>query len=203
MGKNPVFPIVSGLITMVTSTYARAERVSGFLQLLESGAKELKAKGTFTVELGADDLAQMMRQVVAQSEGEMKKQGIAAQINKLNVKIQNGKGEVSTAVTASKKVGFVAPKVNITADFGVENVNDGNGSPTGRIRTNRLVVAPETLFMVIKPKDFLNPYIEGEKINDTFKQVLGTEPQTRGATLKDLKLTFTPENKLRLEAAGR
>lgn len=176
--------------------------VPGFLQLLESGALELRNKGSFTTELTPKDLEQMMRQVVAQSEGEMKKKGVTAQINSLSVQITNGKGGVVTAVKASKKVGFVTPKVDINARFVMENVVDGNRQPTGRLKTTNLEVTPETLFMVIKPKSFLDPHVAGEKINDTFRIVLDTEMQKRGACVSGLRLMFTPENKLRVEVQG-
>ncbi len=176
--------------------------VEGFLQLLESGAAELKEKGNFTIELSPEDLEQTMRQVVAQSEAEMKKQGISAQIYKLSVKIANGKGEVQTAVTASKKVGFMHPKVEINASFGLENVNDPSGKSTGRLRTTQLQVQPETLFMVVKPRSFLAPYIEGENINGTFRNVLDAEMQSRGARINGFNLAFTSQNTLRIDING-
>lgn len=174
----------------------------GFLQLLESGALELRNKGSFTTEFSPKDLEQMMRQVVAQSEEEMKKRGVTARIDKLNVQIANGKGKVETGITASKKVGFMNPKVGITAKFELENVVDDTIQPTGRLKTTDLEVAPETLFMVVKPKDFLAPRVEGEKINDTFRTVLDGAMQLRGARISGLKLAFTPENRLRIEVQG-
>ena len=176
--------------------------VGGFLQLLESGAAELKDKGSFTVELSPEDLEQTMRQVVAQSEAEMKKQGVSAQIDKLGVQIADGKGQVSTAVTASKKVGFMNPKVGINASFGLENVTNQQGQSTGRLRTTQLEVQPETLFMVVKPRSFLAPYVEGENINNTFKTVLDAEMQNRGARINTLNLAFTPQNTLRVDVSG-
>lgn len=176
--------------------------VGGFLQLLESGATELRDKGSFTVELSPKDVEQTMRQIVAQSEAEMKRQGVTAQIDRLGVKIASSKGEVSTAVTASKKVGFMNPKVVITAAFGLENVTDKEGQPLGRLRTTHLEVAPETLFIAVRPRTFLAPYVEGEKINDTFRTVLDQEMQKRGARINSLNLAFTSANTLRVEVSG-
>lgn len=176
--------------------------VSGFLQLLESGATELKGKGNFTVELSSTDLEQTMRQVVAQSEAAMKKQGVTAQIDRLSVQITGGRGEVAAAVTASKKVGFLNPKVGINATFGLENLVNQSGNPTGRLRTTHLEVVPETLFMVVKPKNFLSPYVEGENINTAFRSVLDAEMQTRGAKISSMDLAFTPRNTLRIAATG-
>lgn len=178
------------------------ELSGGFNQLLGQVALELKNKGSSTIELSPKELEQLMRQVVAQFEDGMKKQGTAAQIDRLNVQIANGKGGVDTAITASKKMGFLNPRVGITAKFGLENVVDNNGQPTGRLQTTHLDVAPETLFMVIKPKDFLAPYVEGEKINDTFKVVLDAQMQLNGARVNSSKLLFTPENKLQVEVQG-
>lgn len=175
---------------------------SGFLQILESGATELRNTGSFTVELSSADLEQTMRQVVVQSEADMKKQGISAQIEQLRVQIAAERGQVQATVTASKKVGFLNPKVCITASFGLENVTDQTGQPTGRLRTTQLDVQPETLFMVIKPRTSLAPYVEGEKINDTFRTVLDTEMQKRGARIRTLNLAFTPQNTLRVEVNG-
>jgi len=179
------------------------ETVSGgFNRLLEDGALGLKKEGTFTTEFSGGDLDGLIRSMLRQSETEMKKQGITAQINRLDVKIENGKGSVATDITASKKVGFMNPKVGISAAFGLENVNRSDGQPAGKLRTMRLDVAPETLFMIIKPRDFLAPYIEGEKINETFRSVMDTEMGQRGARVTDLNLVFTPENKLRITAKG-
>lgn len=175
---------------------------SGFLQLLESGAAELKDKGNFSVELSPQELEQTMRQVVAQSEAEMKKQGVTASIDQLAVQIAEGKGQVQTAVTASKKVGFVSPKVGIKASFGLENVNDQSGQSTGRLRTTQLEVQPETLFMVVKPRSFLAPYVENENINGTFRDVLDAEMQARGAKINTLNLAFTPQNTLKVDVSG-
>lgn len=143
-----------------------------------------------------------MRQVVAQSEAEMKKQGVTAQIDRLSVRIVSGKGEVSTTVTASKKVGFLKPKVDIRASFGLENITNKEGIPTGRLRTTYLEVQPETLFMVVKPKTFLAPYVEGENINGTFRSVLDNEMQNRGARINWLGFAFTSRNTLRVVAKG-
>jgi len=173
-----------------------------FTQLLESGALGLKREGVFTTEFSGGDLDSLIRSMLQQSEAEMKKQGIAAQINRLNVNIENGKGGVATDITASKKVGFMNPKVGISATFGLENVNGSDGQPTGRLRTTQLNVAPETLFMVIKPRDFLAPYVEGEKINETFRGVMDAEMGQRGAKVTNLSLVFTQENKLRVTAKG-
>ncbi len=172
------------------------------MQLLESSAAELKDKGSFAVELSPMDLEQTMRQVVAQSEVAMKKQGVAAQIDRLAVQITGGKGEVSTAVTASKKVGFMNPKVSISASFGLENVIDNESKPTGRLNTTHLAVQPETLFMVVKPRSFLAPYVEGENINNAFRSVLDTEMQNRGAKINSMNLAFTPQNTLRIAVIG-
>ena len=94
------------------------------------------------------------------------------------------------------------PKVGITAAFGLENVSGPDGAASGRLRTTRLEVAPETLFMVVRPREFLAPYVEGEKINDTFRSVMSAEMDRRGAKISDLSLVFTPENKLRITAKG-
>lgn len=176
--------------------------VGGFLQLLESSATKLKSEGSFTIELSSADMEQTMRQVMAQSESAMKKQGVTAQIDRLGVQIAGGKGEVSTAVTASKKVGFLSPKVGISASFGLENVLDSAGNPMGRLRTTHLEVAPETLFMVVKPRTFLAPHVEGENINNAFRFVLDTEMQKRGAVIEGLNLAFTPQNTLKIAAVG-
>ncbi len=56
--------------------------------------------------------------------------------------------------------------------------------------------------MVVKPMDFLAPHVAGDKINTTFKQVMDAEMNKRGAKINDLKLEFTAENKLRIEAKG-
>lgn len=176
--------------------------VSGFLQLLESGAAQLRTEGNFTVELSPIDVEQIMRQVVAQSDEAMKKKGVAAKIDNLGVQIDQGRGAVSTTVTASKKVGFLNPSATIDASFGIENVTDQDGNPTGRLITTRLNVQPETLFMVVKPKDFLAPYIEGENINNAFRSVLETEMQNRGAKINGMNLAFTPQNALRIAVTG-
>ena len=175
---------------------------TGFTQLLENGALGLKKEGTFTTEFSARDLDGLMRSMLQQSEAEMKKQGVSAQINALNVRIENGKGSVSTEITASKKVGFLNPRVNISAGFGLENVNGSDGQPSGKLRTTRLEVVPETLFMVVKPKDFLAPFIEGEKVNQTFKDVMSAEMDRRGAKIIDLNLAFNSENRLKITAKG-
>lgn len=174
----------------------------GFNRLLEDGALGLRKDGVFTTEFSGGDLDGLIRSMLQQSEAEMKKQGIAAQINRLGVKIENGKGDVAANITASKKVGFMNPKVGISAAFGLENVNGLDGRPTGKLRTTQLDVAPETLFMVIKPRDFLAPYVEGDKINDTFKGVMDAEMGQRGARVNSLSLVFTSENKLRVTAKG-
>ncbi len=176
--------------------------VTDFLKILESGAMELKAGRPFSTEFSDKDLDKLMRSMLSQSEAEMKKQGVSAQINRLNVNISGGKGMVETSITASKKVGFLNPSVEITAKFGLENEVNSDNKPTGRLKTAQLEVMPETLFMVVKPMDFLAPHVAGDKINTTFKQVMDAEMNKRGAKINDLKLEFTAENKLRIEAKG-
>src|SRR3990172_8790011 len=176
--------------------------VNGFLQLLESSATELKDKASFTVELSTTEMEQTMRQILAQSEDAMKKQGVTAQIDRLGVQIAGGRGEVSTAVTASKKVGFMNPKVGISASFGLENKLDQAGNPTGRLITTHLEVQPETLFMVVKPRSFLAPHIDGENVNNAFRSVLDAEMQRRGANINGMGLAFTPRNTLRIAVTG-
>ena len=175
---------------------------AGFTQLLENGALGLKKDGVFTTEFSDRDLDSLVRSMLKQSEGDMKKQGVSAQIDALNVKIENGKGSVSTSIIASKKVGIMNPRVGISAAFGLENVPGSDGQPSGRLRTTRLNVTPETLFMVVRPREFLAPYVEGEKINDTFRSVMSAEMDRRGAKISDLSLVLTPENKLRITAKG-
>lgn len=176
--------------------------VGGFLQILESGATELKDKKRFDIEFSPEDLEQIMRQVVAQSEEAMKKKEVKARIDRLKVQIANSVGEVNTDITASKKVLWGWPEAGITAKFGIENVVDSSQQPVGRLRTTHLEVAPETLFGIFTPKDSLAPYVDGEKINDAFKLVLNVEMQKRGATINSLNLTFTPRNTLRVEVSG-
>ncbi|MDO8577138.1 MAG: hypothetical protein Q7R82_02225 [Candidatus Daviesbacteria bacterium] len=176
--------------------------VGGFLQLLESSAAQLRKEGSFTIELSPADLEQTMRQVVAQSEEAMKKKGVAAKIDSLGVQINDGRGAVSITVTASKKVGFLNPSVSINATFGMENITDPAGNPTGRLRTTRLEVQPETLFMVVKPKDFLAPHIDGENVNNAFRSVLDSEMQRRGAMINNMDLAFTQGNTLKIAVTG-
>src|SRR5688572_23832339 len=122
---------------------------NGFAQLLENGALGLKKDGVFTTEFSSRDLDSLMRSMLKQSEDEMKKQGVSAQIDDLRVGIEGGKGKVSTSITASKKVGFMNPSVGITAAFGMENIPGSDGQPSGRLKTTELQVLPETLFMVV------------------------------------------------------
>jgi len=175
---------------------------TGFTQLLENGALGLKKDGVFTIEFSDRDLDSLMRSMLKQSEGEMKKQGVSALIDALNVRIENGRGSVSTSITASKKVGFMNPQVGVSAAFGLENVPGPGGQPSGRLRTTRLNVTPETLFMVVKPREFLAPHIEGEKINNTFRSAMEAEMGRRGAKITGLNLEFTPDNKLKIVATG-
>jgi len=172
------------------------------LQLLESGAAQLRKEGSFTVELSPGDLEQTMRQVVAQSEEAMKKKGVAAKIDNLGVQINDGRGAVITRVTASKKVAFLNPSSTIDASFSIENVTDQTGNPTGQLRTTHLEVQPETLFVVIKPKDFLAPHIDGENVNNAFKSVLDAEMQRRGARINSMDMAFTQDNTLKIAVTG-
>lgn len=176
--------------------------LSSFLQILESGATELKGKGSFTVELSPQDVEQTMRQVVAQSEEAMKKREVKARIDRLKVQIANNVGEVDTDITASKKVLWGWPEVGVTAKFGIENVVNASQQPTGRLRTTHLEVVPETLFGIFTPRDSLAPYVEGENINGSFKSVLDAEMQKRGARISSLNLAFTPQNTLKVEVNG-
>ncbi|EKE05726.1 MAG: hypothetical protein ACD_19C00182G0054 [uncultured bacterium] len=178
------------------------EPVSSFVALLENGAMELKKDGVFTTEFSSSDLDKLMRSMLKQSEDEMRKQGVTATINRLSVNINNGKGKVETEINASKKVGFLNPSVNISATFGLENEVNTEGKPTGKLKTAQLEVLPETLFMVVRPMDFLAPYVGGDKINATFKQVMDIEMGKRGAKVNEIKLEFTPENRLKIEAKG-
>ena len=178
------------------------EVVTGFTQLLENGAMGLKKEGSFTTEFTARDLDGLMRSILEESKAEMKKKGVAAQINTLKVAIENGMGSVATEITATKKVVLVNIPADISASFGLENEPDAEGKPSGRLKTTRLEVIPETLFGVINPKDFLAPYVEGGNINNTFKNAMDTEMGKRGARVSSLSLAFTPENKLKITAKG-
>lgn len=66
----------------------------GFNKLLEAGAVELRNKGVYSVELTPPELRQMMLQVVAQSEGGMKNQGVTARVDNLTVVIAKGQSRL-------------------------------------------------------------------------------------------------------------
>ena len=171
-----------------------------FETMLDAGASELRQSGTFSTELSAGDLDEMMRQVVGQFDDEMKKNQMRADIKELDVRITNGKGEVVTRIEAAKKLGPFWKKETIRANFAFENVLE-DSRPSGRLRTTKLSVQPETLYLVIRPKDYVEPYIEGTNLNESIRRVLESEMRARGARLSDLALMMTME-KLRIDAQG-
>lgn len=176
---------------------------TGITALLDNAALEVKKRGGYAVELNADQLRQLMFQVFVQSEKTMKDQGISAVVNALTVKIAEGRGEVSTVVTASKRIGFLNPSAQIRADFALTNIVDREQKPTGELETVRLVVTPQKLFGLIEPLQFLEPHLGGTNINPTIDNLLAAEMQRRGVFVTDRRKLFTPSSVLRVEVTGR
>ncbi len=166
------------------------------------GAERLKKEGSFTTELSADDVAQMMRQALIQMREVMEKKGVSAQIKRLVVGINNGEGSVEADIAASKRVTIINVPAKIFAKFGLVNELDDKRQPTGRLLTSRLEVDPESLYGIVRPIEFLTPYVGGDKINKTFAEVLAREMKKRNAKITGISLMFTPGNKLRVRVQG-
>ena len=206
---------LGGEIVNQFNSYARAyidtgeapevvlESKGDFKALLDEGAEILKEEGSFVTEFAPEDVEQVMRQVIVTDEikGLMEAKGVRAEVESLDVQINDAKGKVKAAVPVSKK--FMLAYAHVATEdinFALSN-EEGEEGPTGRLLTSNLKVVPEKILWV-KVKEQIEKHIAGDKINDSFKKVLDSQMVTRGAKVEGIALEFTPANKLRVRVVG-
>ncbi len=162
------------------------------------GADRLKEKGSFTTELSATDVTELVYQVLDLMKEEIKKKiGFSAEIIHLLAEIDEMHGYVDTIIKV--KVPILNPEFN--ARFGMFNELGQDRNPTGRLLTTKLQVKP-AIYARKDIKGLVADYVEGDKINDSFKTALNSLMQKRGAKVQGVSMAFTPGNKLRVRVEG-